>query len=228
MNDEMLESYRDGGVSQKQLLELGNRRPKIADFLRFVSDNEGVPFRSIWMFGGLEFVFDYEAHFEKIGVEGSLLASCMEGNSQAVRKACRMILQALGEAERLTQVGETQIVSRGLGVSHTAVKAFILGILDAKERYKIQEVIPELYFLLSIMLFPGEPEADSLRKSKDLKLYSSRVGSQYLNTYKIFPSYRQLAKILDVAPSTISRLFESRGEFESWVTHCKMWDDLSN
>lgn len=211
----MMASYYDGGVSVPQRMELGNKRPEIADFLQFSSKYEGVPFRSLWTFGGLEFVFAYEEDFKKIGVSGHSLASCVDGDSDAIREVSRQILASLSDAKALADSGETQISSRGLAVNLAAAKAFVLAALDAKERYQIDEIVPELYFLLSQILFPGEPEVQTSAASKELKYHASYIAWAYNQKHQKYPSYRWLAKLLNVAPSTISRLFVSRDEFEA-------------
>lgn len=217
IHKEMLESYYDGGVSERQSMELGFERPEIAKFLQFSVKYEGVPFRSLWTFGGLEFVFAYEEDFKKIGVSGDALARCVDGNSAAIRFVSRSILESFVKANTRIRSGETQLASRGLTVSPAAVKAFILATLDGKERYQVDEVVPELYFLLSQVLFPGKPEVYALEASNNLKYYSAYVAWAYKHKHKAYPSYRVISKLLKVAPSTISRLFESRAEFERLV-----------
>jgi hypothetical protein len=214
IRSQMLEAYYDGGVSFVQKDELGTKRPEVKEFLAFTLKYEGVPFRSLSSFGGLEFCFDYERDFEKIGISGQMLAGCMDANTDAIRAICRRILEALNEARTLAKDGETHLVSRGVTINTTAVKAFILATLDAKERYQNNEAIPELYFLLSQILFPGEPDADAIRASKDLKQNAAFLAWAYHFKYGNYPSYRKLAQIFSVAPSTISRLFDSPSELE--------------
>lgn len=211
----MLETYFDGGVSIPQMIELGKTRPEIGQFLAFVQNYEGVPFRALSHFGGLEFCFDYQNEFEKFDISGQSLASCIDGDTAAIRATCRKILAAMQSSREQQGRGETHVVSRGLGISTTAVKAFILAALDAKERYGNEDVIPELYFLLSQVLFPGEPEVDATRLSAELKVTCGVVSWAYHFKHGKYPSYRKLAKVLEVAPSTISRLFENREELEA-------------
>jgi hypothetical protein len=214
---EMLEAYSDGGVSRTQSDAFGSQRPEIATFLNFCSKHQGVPFRALWNFGGLEFIFAYREQFREIGIEGAILAECMDGDSVAIGEVCRKILQSLENAKELSRTDKTHMVSRGLTVNLTAVKAFILATLDAKERYHVDEVIPEFHFLISWVLFPGPPDADALRTSQNLKFNATFLAWGYRHKYNIYPSYRKLAKVLGVAPSTISRLFSSRDEFEANV-----------
>jgi hypothetical protein len=190
---------------------------KIAQKLLIFLKYEGVPFRSLWTFGGLEFVCAYEEDFKKIGISGDALASCVDANSEAIRFVCRAILSSLSEAKTLIKEGNTQLASRGLTLNPAATKAFILASFDAKERYQVDEVVPELYFLLSQVFFPGKPEVEDLEQSKYLKFRSLTIASAYQHKHKIYPSYRVLAKLFHVAPSTISRMFESRVEFKQEV-----------
>jgi DNA-binding MarR family transcriptional regulator len=210
----MTECYYDGGVSRFQTLEFGKEWPSIKKFLDFSERYAGVPFRSLSNFGGLEFVFAYEAHFEKIDVTGDTLAACMDGDVDAIRNVCRKILASLDCARELKERGEAHLVSRGVVVNSTAVKAFILAALDARERYQKSEVIPELYFLLAQVLFPGEPDAEKARKNSELKEWASLVAWGYHHKHGRYPSYRKLANLFRVAPSTISRLYESQADFE--------------
>lgn len=226
---EMVDSYYDGGVSGTQLSELGPKRPEIAPFLNFSAKHEGTPFRALWTFGGLEFCFDYEPYFEKIGIIGQTLAGCMDADTPSIRLTCRRILESLDDARNRGEAGETHLVSRGQAVNPTAIKAFILATLDAKERYQNDEIIPELYFLLSQVLFPGEPDADVARASKDLKHTAGMLAWGYHFKHGSYPSYRRLASILRVAPSTISRLFKTADELERMADlHAIFGDEPSN
>jgi hypothetical protein len=211
----MIETYLDGGVSVPQQLELGETRPEIGKFLEFVQKYEGVPFRAIWSFGGSDFCFNYHAEFEKFDISGQALAGCMDADTEIIRKTCRKILAAIQESREQSESGNTHLVSRGIGISSTAVRAFILATLDAKERYGNNEIIPELYFLLSQALFPGEPEVEATRLSTELKIRCGVLACAYRFKHGKYPSYRKLANVLDVAPSTISRMFEKREELEA-------------
>lgn len=216
---EMINSYHDGGVSALQVRELGGKRPSIEIFLNFSDQFEGAPFRAISEFGGLEFVFDYAKHFEGIGISGRDLALCVDGDTDAIRSVCREILKSMDSAKHHRQRGETHLVSRGIVINSTAVKAFILAALDARERYQEPEIVPELYFLLAQVLFPGEPDVEKARQSGGLRYSASLLGWAYHDKHGHYPSYRKLATLLNVAPSTISRLFEGQEDFEksaSW------------
>lgn len=211
----MIEAYLNGGVSSKQILELGEDRPEISKFLAFSRAYESVPFRSLWNFGGIEFCFSYEAEFMKIDIDGQTLARCMDADTEVVRSTCRKILTSMQASREQIELGETHLVGRGIAVSTTAVKAFILATLDAMERYGNKDVIPELYFLLSQVLFPGKPEAEAVRSSANLKQFCGVLAWAYNFKYGKYPSYRKLSKILNVAPSTISRMFASTDELET-------------
>lgn len=210
----MVETYYDGGVSLQQILELGRRRPSIPSFLRFSEKHKETPFRAIWDFGGLEFVISYSADFEKIGVTGQALATCMDGDPDAIRSVCRKTLSSMNSADELRQRGETHLASRGVVINPTAVKAFILAVLDARERYQYHEVIPELYFLLAQVLLPGETEAKKAERNSDMKAWALMLSWAYHHKHGKYPSYRKLAKLIGVAPTTISRMFESIEQFE--------------
>lgn len=214
----MMAAYYDGGVSDLQVRELGPEWPTIGKFLDFSERYKGIPFRAISEFGGLEFVFAYETHFENIGVTGRDLAKCMDGDTDAIRLVCRAMLESMDSAQRHRERGESHLVSRGIVINTTAVKAFILAALDARERYQESEVVPELYFLLAQVLFPGEPDADKARRSQELKHWASFLAWAYHYKHGSFPSYRKLAKLIGVAPSTISRLFVSQEDFENRAT----------
>ena len=214
----MIETYYDGGVSSFQIVELGHKQPGIKAFLDFSEKYEGVPFRAISSFGGIEFAFDYESHFAKIDVTGLDLATCMDGHTDAIRLVCRKILASMDSAKQLKESGEVHLASRGLVINPTAVKAFILAVLDARERYQQTEIIPELYYLLSQVLLPGEPDVEKIRQSKDIKMWASLLAWAYHSKHGSYPSYRKLSQLFGVAPSTISRLFKGQEDFEKCAT----------
>lgn len=225
---EMFDAYSDGGISQFQQIELGTRRPSLGKFVEFAEKCEGIPFRTLWTFGGLDFVFDYEQDFKKIGIDGQTLAGCMDAEPDLIRQVCLKVLKSLNEAQERAKSGQTQMVSRGISISLTAVKGFVCAVLDAQERYFRYEPIPEFQFLLSYILFPGEPEVDAARSSNDLKMYAGLIAGAYRHKHGKLPSYRKLAELFNVAPSTISRLFENEAEYDRCATIVLISDPSSH
>jgi len=221
----MAESYFDGGVSMLQTVELAGRRPSISSFLKFAAKYQGTPFRALADFGGVEFAISYSDDFERIGVTGQTLAACMDGDHDAIRHVCRSALESMDEAQVLQRQGATHLASRGVVINPTAVKAFVLAVLDSRERYQYSEVIPELYFLLSQVLLPGETEAEKAERNIQLRTWAELLGWAYRHKHGEYPSYRKLAKILGVAPSTISRMFENVEQFELMASKFGMFGE---
>jgi hypothetical protein len=208
----MAETYWDGGVSSIQTAELGTTRPTIRNFLAFCEKYNDVPFRSLSSFGGLEFVFSYFEEFESYGISGDLLAHCVDGDPESIRTVSRRVLEVLADAEDDGRKGKRHLVSRKESLSPTSIRAFILAALDAQERYGQFEPIAEFLFLLSIILMPGIPEAEDRRRSAELKSYCGFIADAYYCKFSKLPSFRWIAKKLDVSPSTVSRLFNGPEE----------------
>ena len=188
--------------------------PEIDEFLKWSEENEGYRFRTLSLGGGLEFVFSAQSAFEAIGVGGGDLASSVDGNPRAIRRVCRLVLRHLHEMGVRADQGETQQVSRNLKISPALVRGYILASLDGMERYDRYQPIPELHYLLKLMLLPGIPAFEKNRIASNRKFKTLFRAAEIYHRTGSVPGMRECAKLFNIAASTISRMFDSHEDYE--------------
>lgn len=209
----------DETVEQNFVLR-DEHRKSISAFLDWSKEHEGYQYRTLVDFGGLEFVEATETVFDEFGISGDVLASCMDGNHNAIRTACRRILKHLEASENSSKEGETHLISRKLEPSRAAIHMFILAAFDGMERYDTYLPIPELNYLLKTILSPSVPALEQTRKAREKKYFVVHFASEALKETGEIPSMRHMAKLLGLSVSSVSRMFEGpehyRFEVQRW------------
>ncbi len=193
------------------------KNPGALSFLKWAKERTGFQYRALINHGGLEFVDSTYKIFENFNVSGEELASCMDGNIPIIQGVCRKLIFQIGNAKELSKQGESHLIGRKLEPSRAAIHEFILATLDAMERYDQYQPVPELHYLLGLILSPGVSQFEKSRISQDFGFLCEMVAASEYHRMKAVPSYRELARRFGVAPSTISRMFENRMDFEKRV-----------
>jgi|TARA_B100000446_G_scaffold131205_1_gene123206 hypothetical protein len=192
--------------------------PEIEEFLNWSEKAEGFKYRVFAQSGGLEFVFSVQDEFERIGVKGEALVSCVDGNPHAIRLVCRKILRHFAEVGVRADKGETALVARKVQISTAIVRQFVLASMDGMERYDWYQPVPELHYLLKLMFMPGIPLTERRRRAEDTRYFSLFVAAAHFHKTGIAPSIREVAARLGVAPSTLSRMFDGPEDFTKQAT----------
>lgn len=199
---------------ERKFLFRNEHRESTSAFLRWAKEHEGYQYRALVDFGGLEFVEATEEVFEEFGISGDALASCMDGNHNAIRHVCRKILVHLSTAEASSKAGETHLIGRKLEPSRAAIHMFILAAFDGMERYDTYHPIPELNYLLKTIISPNTPALEQARQARDKKYLVMHFASEILKETGEVPSMRRMAKLLSLSVSSISRMFEGPEQYQ--------------
>ncbi len=222
MNDDPIEAFRNGYLIFDEKVEQGfvmlnHQLSGIPAFLEMSEKLKGYQYRTLAEFGGLEFVEATEEIFSAFGISGNELAGCMDGNLHCIRSVCIQILQHLEKANELEKMGETHLIGRNLEPSRAAIRMFILATFDGMERYDCYQPIPELHYLMRLVLSNGIPALEKARRARELKYRILFTGAEIFMETKAVPSMRTVAKKIGRNTSTVSRIFDSVEDYEIGV-----------
>jgi hypothetical protein len=195
------------------------RNPTIENYvkLRRESPDEEI---EIAVSEGIEWLFANEKSLREIGIDPQWVASALDANPEAISKVSLRLLEKIIERRHTKNKGETHVVSRGKGISDSMVNYLAAMMLDSLSWNNELEIPRDLIVLLRYQIIgDGETEQSKQVQSHKLEHDIGMIGAQLLEQ-GLQPSARTIAKILDVNPSTVSRIFPKDKllvESERWL-----------
>ena len=160
---------------------------------------------------------------EKHGFDTALYAQILDGDLKAISELCLSIMEKILAAQNLSKAGETHLARRKLAVPDALIDWLIGFMLDALYKSNNSELPADLIFLIKERLnCPKARTEDQIRtyNKKDEAL----IKGGRLKAMGKTPSMRAVAKLVEVAPSTVSRWFTVE-EFHSKIDgNAKFWD----
>lgn len=166
----------------------------------------------ISVIGGIEQMFYMEAELKKYDINPRLVLGAMDANEHSVSELSLQIMEKIIESRRLSRLGETHLVRRGLVIPEKLVDWIIACALDAMSWNDAREIPRDLIVLIRERLGGSNPEYEQASWAREQKHRASMIGGQ-LRARGIKPTLRILGQALSVAPSTVKRWF-SEGELE--------------
>jgi hypothetical protein len=151
-------------------------------------------------------LFILDEQLKEFGIDGSMLAGILDGSIEAIDTVCLNLLRLLDKERQGITDGETHLQSRGLAPSGSTYGVIVCMCLEALEERGDRPTIPSLNFLIQQLLLPGKPSHIKTLEAKNLRYNTLFAAAHFLEKGKT-PSLRSIARILGVAPSTISRMF---------------------
>ncbi len=173
--------------------------------------------------GGLDTLFGIEPELQKHGFDPSDIAAILDADHEAISKVALQCMEKLIAAKELTSKGETHLVGRGIAVPLALIDWIIMVALDAMSWTEKLEIPRDLIVLIQNRLggIKGKHYRHSeLRQRKQHALF---IAGQMLARGEK-PSIRQLARLLGIEPSSVSRWF-AEGEFERESQRYASWFD---
>jgi len=205
----------DGGFNA--ISRAYKRDPTIDHYLRLRRENPDGEIE-VAVIGGMEQLFYLEPELRKYGFEPELVASVMDADPEAISELALLIIQKLIEAKQLSKSGETHLVRRGLAVPDKLVNWLVTCMLDALSWNDNLHIPRDLIVLIRERLGGSNPEYEQGSRAHEMRWHAIIVGAQ-LKAQGIEPSFRMLAKVFNVAPSTVMRWFPNddfQKEVEAW------------
>jgi hypothetical protein len=177
--------------------------------LRKKYPNKHIP---IFRLGGLDYIFILDEWLKDFNINGLLIAGVMDADHESIDKLCLKLLKYMASEETLKKTGASHLASRRIVPTTSMISYLVLICFEAMERYDEPMNVSSLNFLLQKLLASGVTELEKGLKKQEFRLRVIGVGASLVANSKT-PSMRQVASILGVAPSTVSRLFNGPADF---------------
>ena len=191
--------------------------PTLRNYLRLRREDADAEIE-IGVIGGIEQLLFMEDELRKFGFDPSLVASTLDADENAISELSLQIIEKLLEAEDLASNGETHLVRRGLVIPDKLVDWLISGMLDSLSWNNHLFIPRDLIVLIrerlggSVLHYEKASEAHHKR-------HNAIIVAAQIKASGIEPTFKDIAKAFDVAPSTVTRWFQNSAferEVESW------------
>ncbi len=181
------------------------RNPTIENYLTLRRENPDEEIE-VAIHGGVDQLFCVEAELARYGINADEFVSIFDADDQAISHFSLFFMEKIVEARKLAKAGETHLVRRGLAVPDKLIDWFITCSLDALSWTGGLEINRDLIVLIRERLGGPFPEYEMRSAIRERKMHATIVAGS-LKAQGHMPSIRQMAKAMNVAPSTFLRWF---------------------
>lgn len=198
------------------------RNPTIENYLRLRrADPEAEV--EVAVTGGIDQLFYMEPELRKFGFDPQMVAGVLDANSEDIQQVSLQIMEKMIEARRRRADGETHLASRGEVIPDKLIDWLICCALDAMSWNDYLHIPRDLIVLIRERLGGANREYEVGAKVHEKRQNAAMVAGQLI-AQGINPTFRMLAQIFNVAPSTVKRWFPN-GEFLSEANVYATWFD---
>jgi hypothetical protein len=215
LNDDEWQSFGStpgGGFNEFSLAYKND--PSLEKYLEIRRKNPSAEIE-VAVIGGIDKLFSIEAELRKFGFDPSIIASALDADSEAISEISLILMEKIIEARQLEAQGETQLVSRGLAVPQKLMDWLISLMLDALSWNDTLHIPRDLIVLIRERLGGSNPYYEQAARTHVMRNNALMIGGQML-ARGLQPSFRSIAKLLEISPSTVKRWFDDR-DFEKEV-----------
>lgn len=213
-------SEKDGGYNA--VSKAYKKDPSIELYLKLRREKPDAEIE-VSVIGGMEQLFFLESELRKYGFDPNLVASVMDADPEAIGELSLQLMEKMIEAKDLAKNGKTHLARRGLAVPDKLINWLIACMLDALSWNDDLYIPRDLIVLIRERLGGSNPEYEQASHAHEMRWAAITIGGQ-LQARGIKPSFRMLAGILNVAPSTVKRWFPN-GDFKEEVERVSGWFD---
>ncbi len=161
--------------------------------------------------GGMESLFFMEPELRKFGFDPDLVASVMDADSEAITELSLQIMEKMILSKARSRAGETHLSRRGLVVPDKLINWLIAYMMEGLSWNDNLYIPRDLIVLIRERLSGSNPEYKHAALAHEMRGHAITIGGQ-LMARGVMPTFRMLARILGVAPSTVKRWFPA-GDF---------------
>lgn len=218
------EEYDERGLARQHNIETGKfselslayrENPSVENYLRLRRANPDklIEVSTSW---GLDWLISNEDTVRKFGIDPQDIASSLDADSSAISRVSLRILELLSERRAMTSSGKTHVQSRGEAIGDSLVNYLIAMMLDALDRYDNLHIPRDLIVLIKHQLgadVSAEARDQEVRQRRQTAIWGAAKLRQAGNPWTI----REVARHMNVSPSTVLRWFEGKN-FEDEVT----------
>ena len=213
-------SRKDGRYNE--LSKSYKSEPSIENYVRLRRTDPAAEIE-ISVIGGMEQLFFMEAELRKYGFDPAMIASVLDANTEAIGELSLQIMEKMVEAKNLAKGGQTHLARRGRAIPDKLVNWLIACMLDALSWNDDLYIPRDLIVLIRERLGGSNPEYEQASNAYEKRWAAITIGAQ-LKAQGMKPSFRVLARILQVSPSTVMRWFPD-GDFEEEIERVARWFD---
>jgi len=192
-------------IDFEKFAEAYRKKPTIEEYVRLRKAAPGASF-GISTTGGLEFVFAQEDQLRSAGVDADTVVAALDGGDREQSRLALCLLEKLIERNALKNSGASHIVSRKKGISDALVNYLVALMLDASDWNDDRHVCPDLMVLIKHQLLGSESEHEVKLRVHEQRSNAVWIAAQLVASGEV-PSYRKIARVLGVEPSTVQRWF---------------------
>ena len=162
--------------------------------------------------GGIDPLFYMEPVLKQYGFDPQLIASVMDADADSISEASLQLMEKMIEARQRSMRGDTHLIRRGHAIPDKLIDWIVCCSLDALSWNDDLYIPRDLIVLIRERLGGSNPEYRQGSQTYEKKRNAGLIAGQ-LKARGVRPTYKLLASILKVAPSTVKRWFKP-GEFE--------------
>lgn len=213
-------SKEDGGYNEPSMAY--KKEPSIEHYvkLRRADPDAEIEVRVV---GGMDQLFFMEPELRKYGFDPSMIASILDADAKAISEVSLQIMEKMIEAKGLAKAGRTHLARRGLAIPDKLVNWLVACMLDALSWNDDLYIPRDLIVLIRERLGGSNPEYEQASDAHQKRWSAIIIGGQ-LKAQGRKPSFRMLAKFLNVSPTTVMRWFPD-GDFEKEIERVANWFD---
>lgn len=199
------------------------RDPTIDNYLRLREAYPDVDIE-IATSGGIEFAFKCSDLIKGIGIGVEGFLGLLDADGAAFSKVCLHLLKDIARAEHAIRSGETHLSRRGRRIPDNAIDWLICTMLDSESWNNTLQLNRDLAFLIKCRLQGGTNYFEQTLEIRTNSSNAAMFGGR-LKAMGVMPSFRKIAKLMNVQPSTVKRWFSSEAEFHAACEPYAHWFD---
>lgn len=213
-------SKEDGGYNEPSMAY--KKATSIEHYVKLRRTDPGAEIE-IAVIGGMDQLFFMEEELSKFGFDPEMVASVLNADPEAISELSLQIMEKIIEARSLAKAGQTHLTRRGLAIPDKLVNWLVACMLDALSWNDDLYIPRDLIVLIRERLGGSNPEYEQASDAHLKRSAAITIGGQ-LKARGIKPSFRMLAGVLNVSPSTVMRWFPD-GDFEEEIERVATWFD---
>jgi DNA-binding CsgD family transcriptional regulator len=199
------EEFSFGGEPDPSLSREYKNNPTIENYLSLRRANPNAEIEVAFT-SGLDWLFANENLLRENGINPQWFASALDANEEAISKLSLHLLDKIVDRSRLEKSGETHVMSRGVAISDSLVNYLIAAMLDALSWNDDLYIPRDLLVLTRYQILGDGPAQLKQLESHQLEHRIAYIGAQILEQGRQVTT-REIAKILNINASTVSRIF---------------------
>lgn len=187
--------------------------PTLQCFLDIRKNNPDLDF-DVSFVGGLDHLYVLEKYIGYFGISPDLFTGILDASDESIRSMCMLIIEDILQEELLKREGETHVAARKRVMPKHLRDWLICTMLGAISRYGSNYICTDLIVLLQFRLNGEASRIEEMVEVHEKKQTASWAAGRLRAQGKAV-SFRAVARMMGVQPSTVKRWFTSETEFKA-------------